>query len=185
MRTRLQAKGTLSAKRMLRHLSGKERRLMATMNHTVSKQIIQFALDNKVNCIGLEDLTGIRTNTIHTTQKKNRYQKSSWSYHELQFMITYKAEAAGIRVEYIDPQYTSQTCPRCYHISKSNRNGLSFTCKCCGYKLHSDLIGAKNIELRTRDYRYILESQGCEANHPDECPEFMQSLKPRPSGRGS
>ncbi|WP_342766233.1 hypothetical protein [Methanocalculus sp.] len=35
------------------------------------------------------------------------------------------------------------------------------------------------------DHRYILESQRCEVNHPDECPEFMQSLKPRPSGRGS
>jgi len=185
MRARLQAKGTLSAKRMLKHISGKERRLMANMNHNVSKEIVQFALDNNVNCIGLEDLTGIRTNTIHKTRKENRYQKSSWSYYQLHFMIEYKAKAAGIRVEYIDPQYTSQTCPRCYHINKSNRNGLSFTCKCCGYTLHSDLIGARNIELRTRDSRYILESQGCEVSHPDECPEFLQSLKPRPLGRGS
>jgi|GEM_PF-7099033 len=43
--------------------------------------------------------------------------------------------------------------------------------------------GAKNIELRTRDSRYDLESQGCEVSHPDECPEFLQSLKSRPLGR--
>ena len=185
MRTRLQAKGTLSSKRMLKHLSGKERRLMASMNHNVSKQIIQFALQNGVTCIGLEDLTGIRTDTQYNCKKKNRYHKSSWSFYQLQFMIEYKAKQAGIGVEYINPEYTSQTCPRCNHIDKESRNGVNFRCTCCGYRLHSDLIGARNIELRTRIYRYTLELQGCEVNHPDECPEFVQSLKPANSFVGS
>ncbi|WP_146107117.1 zinc ribbon domain-containing protein, partial [Methanohalophilus euhalobius] len=54
-----------------------------------------------------------------------------------------------------------QTCIRCNHISKNNRNRLSFRCEKCGYENNADLIGAMNIEHKTRDYRYILESQGC------------------------
>lgn len=185
MRRRLQAKGTRSAKRMLKHLSDKEKRLMANLNHVVSKQIVQFAVQNEVTCIGLEDLTGIRTDTQYKCKKKNRYHKSSWSYYQLQFMIGYKAKEAGILTEYVDPDYTSQTCPRCNHIDKSSRKGLTFTCTCCGFILHSDLVGARNIEFRTRNSRYTLELQGCEVSHPDECPEFLQSLKPVTSVMGN
>lgn len=180
MRRRLQAKGTKSAKRVLKHIAGKERRLMANMNHIVSKHIVKFAVQNGVTCIGLEDLTGLKTNTQYKCKKENRYHKSSWPYYQLQFMIEYKARESGISTEFVDPDYTSQTCPRCNHIDKLSRNGSNFTCTCCGYKLHSDLVGARNIEVRSRNNRYILELQGCEVNHPYECHEFMHSLKPLP-----
>lgn len=180
MRKRLQAKGTKSSKRMLKRLEGKERRLMASINHIVSKQIVAFAHKNQVMCIGLEDLTGIRTDTQYNCRKKDRYHKSSWAFYQLQEMIGYKAKQSNIGIEFIDPRYTSQTCPRCYHVDKNNRRGKDFICKCCGFHLHSDLVGARNIELRTRNARYTLELQGCEVNHPDECPDFLQSLKPLP-----
>jgi putative transposase-like DNA-binding protein len=52
-------------------------------------------------------------------------------------------------------------CPRCKHISKNNRHRKSFVCECCGFALHADLIGARNIESRARTVRYNLEVQGC------------------------
>ena len=159
MRKRLQSKGTRSAKRMLKHLSGRERRLMTDMNHRVSKEIVRFAVQNKVDVIGLEDLSGIRERT--ETSKKQRYTHHSWAFFELQTLIEYKAREKGIATVYVDPAYTSQTCPRCNHISKNNRNGRSFVCECCGHSLHADLIGARNIESRARTYRYTLEVQGC------------------------
>lgn len=159
MRKRLQSKGTQSAKRMLKHLSGRERRLMTDMNHKVSKEIIEFAVQNGVDVIGLEDLTGIRDRT--KTSKKQRYTHHSWAFFELQSFIEYKARVKGISTIYVDPAYTSQTCPRCNHISKNNRSGRSFVCECCGYTLHADLIGARNIESRARAFRYTLEAQGC------------------------
>ena len=47
--------------------------------------------------------------------------------------------------------YTSQSCVKCGHTSKANRpnKGLLFRCECCGYELHSDLLGSRNIALRT------------------------------------
>jgi transposase len=63
--------------------------------------------------------------------------------------------------EYVNPEYTSKACCRCNHISKNNKNGLKFLCYTCIFELNADLNGARNIEHRTRDCRYILESQGC------------------------
>ena len=77
--------------------------------------------------------------------------------------VEYKAKLAGIITEYVDPKYTSQTCFRCNHISKNNRNGLVFRCRACNYENNADLNAANNIEHRTRDFRYILESQGCQS----------------------
>ncbi|KXA97242.1 hypothetical protein AKJ39_03520, partial [candidate division MSBL1 archaeon SCGC-AAA259J03] len=41
-----------------------------------------------------------------------------------------------------------------------NREGLDFVCEECGYELHADLNGARNIEHKIRDFRHDLESQG-------------------------
>lgn len=161
MRARLQSKGTLSAKRRLKYLSGKEQRLMKDVNHCISKAVVKFATEFDVSVIGFEDLTGIIDRTNNKLRKKQKYTHNSWAFYQLQNFIEYKAKSAGIITEYVNPEYTSLTCCRCSHISKNNRYGLKFRCKACGFELHADLNGARNIEHRTRDYRYILESQGC------------------------
>jgi len=163
MRARLQSKGTLSAKRLMKKLSGKEQHLMKDVNHCISKAIVKFAVENNVSVIGFEDLTGIRTRTQCKVKKKYRYTHSSWAFRQLQTFVEYKAKIAGIITEYVDPAYTSKTCFRCNHISNNNRRGLVFRCKACNYENNADLNAANNIEHRTRDFRYILESQGCKS----------------------
>lgn len=163
MRARLQSKGTSSAKRLLKHLSGKEKRLMKDVNHCISKSIVNFAVENNISVIGFEDLTGIRANTEHKVKKKYRYHHSSWAFRQLQSFVEYKAKLAGIITDYVDPAYTSITCFRCNHINNDNRKGLVFRCKACNYENNADLNAANNIEHKTRDFRYILESQGCKS----------------------
>jgi putative transposase len=161
MRARLQSKGTLSAKRVLKRLAGKEQRFMKDVNHCISKAIVKFAVQENVSVIGLEDLTEIRDRTNGKLHKKQRYLHNSWTFRQLQSFIEYKAKQVGILVEYINPEYTSQTCNRCNHISKNNRKGLRFHCKACGFEMNADLNASRNIEHRTRDFRYSVESQGC------------------------
>jgi IS605 OrfB family transposase len=161
MRARLQSKGTLSAKRVMKRLSGKEQRFMRDVNHCISKSIIKFAVQENVSVIGLEDLTNIRENTNGKLHKKQRYLHNSWAFRQLQSFIEYKAKQVGILVEYVNPEYTSQTCNRCNHISKNNRKGLRFHCEACGFEMNADLNASRNIEHRTRDFRYSVESQGC------------------------
>ncbi len=179
IRQRLQSKGTLSAKKVLKHLSGKEKRLMRDVNHVVSKKVVEFAVKNKVSIIGMEDLTGIRERT--NVRKDRRYYHNSWAFRELQSFIEYKAKQAGILVVYIDGSYTSQTCRKCNHIAKKNRNGLTFHCEACGYDLNADLNAARNIEHRTWDFRYTLESQGrLSAAHTDTPQGEIQATTFRP-----
>lgn len=157
--------GTRSSIRVMRNLAGREKRFMTAVNHVVSRRLIEFALESDVSVIGMEDLTGIRERT--NVPKEFRYEHSSWAFRQLQTFIEYKANEAGVAVIYVDPAHTSQTCPRCNHISRNNRNGLTFRCEKCGYETHADRAGAMNIEHRTRDFRYTLESQGCNVNQPD------------------
>jgi IS605 OrfB family transposase len=182
-RKRLQEKDTRSATRVLKRQSGREKRFMRDVNHVISRQVIESAIADSVSVIGLEDLTGIRKRT--KVRKKQRYKHNSWAFRELQTFIEYKAQAAGIIVAYVDPKYTSQTCPTCSHISRNNRNGRSFRCEACGYALNSDLVGAMNIEARTRAFRHDLEVQGLVVDSPDETISSETSLKPLPTGRGN
>jgi IS605 OrfB family transposase len=159
--------GTRSSMRLLRTLAGRETRFMTAVNHTISKRLIEFAIENEVSVIGMEDLTGIRKETESKIAKEFRYEHSSWAFRQLQGFVEYKAKEAGIAILYVNPEYTSQTCPRCNHISRNNRSGLSFRCGKCGYGTHADRVGAMNIEHRTRDLRYIFESQGGNVSPPD------------------
>lgn len=124
----------------LKQTKGKETRKVKDINHKISKQIVQFAKDNKCG-IKLEDLTGIRNS------KKNnrsfRYTLNSWSYYQLGVMIAYKALLQGIPVQYIDPAYTSQNCSKCGHLGK--RNGKVFKCANCNHTGHADVNASFNI----------------------------------------
>lgn len=170
-RQTLQRKGTRSAKRRLIALSGRERRFIADVNHQISKQI---AKPNSL--IGLENLTGIRDRTKSKSGKKaskkqrraNR-NKAKWSFAELHGYIDYKANLIGSLATKVPAHYTSQSCPKCGHTSKANRpnKGLLFQCECCGYELHSDLVGARNIALRTLLVRQDWTSTGILSAFPD------------------
>ncbi len=60
--------------------------------------------------------------------------------------LEYKQLWSGGQVLFVDPKYTSQTCPVCQHRSKDNRQTQAeFECVLCGHKEHADVVGARNI----------------------------------------
>jgi len=60
--------------------------------------------------------------------------------------LQYKQHWSGGQVLFVDPKYTSQTCPVCHHKSKDNRQTQAeFECVLCEYKEHADMVGAINI----------------------------------------
>jgi len=60
--------------------------------------------------------------------------------------LEYKQHWSGGQVLYVDPKYTSQTCPVCGYVSKDNRQTQSeFKCVLCGHEENADLVAAKNI----------------------------------------
>jgi len=155
LRKRLLQKGTHAATRRLVGISRRERRLKQDTNHVVSKRIVE---QHQSSLIGLENLTDIRERTrrkhgkrASQKQRKANARQSSWSFAELHAYIAYKALLHGSMAVKVDAHYTSQACPMCGHTCKQNRphKGLLFVCQNCHYTLHADLVGARNITMRT------------------------------------
>jgi len=143
LRARLQAKGTKSAKRLLKKLSGKEARFARDVNHVISKRLVAKAKGTGRG-IALENLKGIRERI--TVRKAQRRVQHSWAFHQLRSFIEYKARLAGVLVVLVDPRNTSRTCPACGHVAKANRHTrASFHCVSCGFAGPADTIAAENI----------------------------------------
>ena len=138
LRSRLQSKGTKSSKRLLKKISGREKRFMRQCNHEISKEIVTSC--NQGDTIVLEKLKGIRKSKV---RKEQKYWLNSWSYFQLQQFIEYKSNLNGIKVIYINPRNTSKTCSKCFSLN-TKRKKSSFECLDCNYKLNADLNASYN-----------------------------------------
>lgn len=124
----------------IERINNKEQRIMKDIDHKLSHDIVETAVAHNVKTIKLERLANIRSTT--RTSRKNNHSLHTWSFYRLAQYIEYKAKLAGIKVEYVNPAYTSQTCPVCGHVHHANDR--NYTCK-CGFHIHRDLLGAMNI----------------------------------------
>ena len=144
LRKQLQQVGTPSSRRRIRAIGKRENRWMQDVNHCISKALVENNPEGTLFVI--EDLTGIRS-VIEKVRVKDRYVSVSWSYYDLEQKLSYKALKHHQLVEKVNPAYTSQTCPKCGHTEKTNRNKHKhiFCCKNCGYKSNDDRIAAMNL----------------------------------------
>ena len=124
----------------VKRTNDKEQRIMRDIDHKLSHDIVETAVAHNVKTIKLERLANIHSTT--RTSRKNNHSLHNWSFYRLAQFIEYKAKLAGIAVEYVNPAYTSQTCPVCGHVHHANDR--NYTCK-CGFHIHRDLLGAMNI----------------------------------------
>jgi transposase, IS605 OrfB family, central region len=124
----------------VKRINDKEQRIMRDIDHKLSHDIVETAVAHNVKVIKLERLANIRSTT--RTSRKNNHSLHNWSFYRLAQFIEYKAKLSGIAVEYVNPAYTSQTCPVCGHVHHANDR--NYTCK-CGFHIHRDVLGAMNI----------------------------------------
>jgi len=147
LRRALQKKGTRSAKRHLKKLSGRTGRRRRDHDHVVSRRIVDGLPGGAV--LAVENLTNIRSRVKARRANGGQRRLHAWSFASLRAMLTYKAEERGIRVEGIDPRHTSQTCSRCGFVSRANRRSqAAFYCRSCGFQLNADLNGSRNIAAK-------------------------------------
>lgn len=151
LRATLQAKGTKSAKRRLKKLSGRENRWMSDVNHRLSKTLVQRYGANTL--FVLENLNGVSFERADLP-KSLRNQNKSWAFYQLEQFLTYKAHLNNCEVVEVSAKYTSQRCPKCGVIKKDNRNHgkHEYRCANCGYRSNDDRIGAMNIQLLGTQY---------------------------------
>jgi putative transposase len=136
--------------------------------------------------IGLEDLKDIRERTkrkrgkkASKKQRKANAAYSKWAFAELHSMIAYKALLRSSMAIKVDANYTSKACPMCGHTCDANRphKGLLFVCQNCHYILHADLVGARNITMRTLLIRQDWVSTGQLSLAPDVSDEEAKAAR--------
>lgn len=147
VRAELQARGTKSAKRVLKRLAGRENRWMTDVNHQISKTLVRSYGENTLFVI--EDLTGVSFSeeNLKSRSSDGRRELKSWSFYQFEQFLTYKANKIGAKVLKVPADYTSQRCPVCGRIHKENRNHDTheYICDVCGYHSNDDRLGAMNL----------------------------------------
>ena len=138
-----QKNGDNNVYQALRRVSGKESRFMHDVNHKIAAEIVELAKHYRY-AIAVENLKGLREGEASQTLREMLHR---WAYRDLCDKIEYKAEAAGVPVEYVDPRSTSKTCSQC-----GKKTGVGQTkqyrCPDCGTELNRDLNAARNIAMR-------------------------------------
>ena len=187
VRSELQKKGTRSAKRRLKAISGREKRFVQDQNHCISKKLANT--DDNVSAYVLEDLSTM--NMLRLKGKSNRTMRkwlSNWSYSDLEFKLSYKCQMNGIRVEFVDARYTSQKCSVCKTIDKASRKGNRYVCRHCGNTIHSDVNAAINIRdncitrVQKSGQAAVNQPYGWSATGRPETEPVGKTLTSKPSG---
>ncbi len=144
LRKDLQERGSKSAKRRIKSIGSRENRWISDINHSITKALVDKYGANTL--FVLEDLTNVRTAT-EKVNINNRYVSVSWAFYQFRQLLEYKAKMNNSLVIAVNPAYTSQTCPKCEHIEKANRDKKNhiFKCKNCNYQSNDDRIGAMNL----------------------------------------
>ncbi|MCK8816289.1 transposase [Natroniella sulfidigena] len=125
---------------------GKKKLLFKSRNKVMdvlqkyTSHLISYCIKNRVSIIAIGDIKGIRENIYFGTKTNQKLHQ--WVYKKLTDMIEYKAQSVGIKVDYQEESYTSQTCPKCNKRHKPNNR--NYNCQ-CGFSYHRDSIGAINI----------------------------------------
>lgn len=95
----------------------------------------------------VEDIKGIKKNTKKKKRVNHSVRKlfSTWVQGKTFRWLQNKSEENCVGFTFVPARYTSQTCPRCGHREKSNRNKGLFKCKKCSFTSDADYAGSLNV----------------------------------------
>lgn len=131
----------------LKKVAKRESDIVRDINHKISRNVVDYAKLNNLS-IKLEDLKGVRKNkkTANKQNKNLNHVIHSWSFFQLQTFIVYKARLLGVKVFFVDPFMTSQTCAKCGSVGARTKD--KFKCHSCQHSDNPDVNAAFNIARR-------------------------------------
>jgi len=120
--------------------------------HTARDQYINQVVNtlpwSELSTIVVEKLKNLKQGKKPNRSRNFRRVMAPWTYAYVLDRIRMKAEENRVLVVETSPAYTSQTCPSCKHVARSNRANEKFCCVRCGYAADADYVGAHNILAR-------------------------------------
>jgi putative transposase len=121
-------------------MKAKPRRVLRDMEHTISRALVDVAVERQAGTIVLGDVRdsadGIDTGHIHNPRR------SQGPHGQVRSYVPYKAKAEGLAVVVQSAWHTSQTCPQCGHRQKPRSR--RYVCKTCGCSGPRDVVGQVN-----------------------------------------
>ena len=149
------SKRRASIQEQMKKISEKQSNRRDWWIHNVSKELV---VDH--DFIALEDLKVKNMSSKGKGSRKRGLNRSilESSWGKFRDTLSYKAKLAGVSVVLVDPRHTSQTCNRCTHVARENRESQAiFKCVSCGHLDNADVNAAKNILVRglTSQTKYI------------------------------
>jgi len=118
--------------------------------HKLTSQISKDLQNKGIEVLVLENLKSLRKSAskkLGTSKGKLlNYIINSFPYSMFQNFLKYKCLDLGIKVEFINPAYTSKTCCKCGSRNTSRPKQTDFICLYCNFKINADLNGSRNIE---------------------------------------
>ncbi len=128
----------------LRRVEARHRRRVHQAQHQAAKQVIAFAIQERVGTLLVGDPKGITERDVGRVQNLRLRQ---WRRTHLLQALKDKAERAGIVVRLVDERGNSSTCPICRRRVPRSA-GRRFRCPHCRFVGHRDLVGACNIAAK-------------------------------------
>jgi putative transposase len=137
------------SKRRKRLVRSKQRQLAKIKNqirdilHKQTSKLISTLKSRGVQILAIGDVRDIRQRIDFGTKTNQKLHQ--WAHGETRFLLTYKAQRAGMKADSQEEKYTSQTCPCCGKPHKPKNR--TYKCK-CGFEFHRDGVGSINIRRK-------------------------------------
>ena len=120
-----------------------------------SKRALRQIIDESAKCImslepdlivveKLKDL-GKNGKLRRRLSKNIRRSIGTWNWKYWLGRLEQQCEWNRVFFRTVSPCYTSQTCSRCGHVDRRNRDGEMFKCQKCGHADNADINASQNI----------------------------------------
>ena len=124
--------------------SKKYKKLITHKNNEINRIINTFIKEHKdISDLYIEDLLNVKYKSKLHTKLMNKLQY--WTYGLVKSKLENICEMNGIRIHYVEPSYTSQTCSKCGYVDKLSRDGEIYHCRHCGLIIDADYNASINI----------------------------------------
>ena len=156
--------------------------------------LLNYCEEKGYNHIVMENLNLKETKSEAKNKDGINYNRLASLLHlnDIKHVIKRLANKRDIAVSWVNPKYTSQQCPICGHINKSNRITQEiFCCEKCFHNNNADINAAVNIKNRVfiKEYKKSLMKFDKEFNgykgkvyiKKEEYEELVKNLKNNPN----
>ncbi|MUN29952.1 RNA-guided endonuclease TnpB family protein [Sulfuracidifex metallicus] len=123
----------------------KAKRIMEDFARKVGKWVVEATRMMGSNVIKLENLKNLLKN-VNKLPKEFRDKLYLMQYRRLQYWISWQAKKHGMIVEFVNPSYSSVSCPKCGRRMEEKEYRW-FKCS-CGYENDRDVIAIMNLNGR-------------------------------------